>query len=331
MENLPLISIIVPVYKVEAFLDECINSVVHQTYQNLEIILVDDGSPDRCPMMCDIWSQKDTRIKVIHKKNGGLSSARNEGIKAAHGEYISFIDSDDFYTLNAIEVLYNGICQDKAIAISSGRIYRFENGKCSPFRKKWEFATSKKYTAREFMLKAMDLKISYTVWNKLYKSSLFQQVSFREGRNNEDTLLIYDICRELERQTYSVVDIPQYVYYYRLRENSICTSQKKPLYIDTIENYYYMMSECKGKDKQLYDILYGKYIDFLYLFSDLSLLNKDWFPLYFPKHQFLLRKIPLKHLLGRYNLKDIINIQFIKWMPRIRKKMLQTILKRRVI
>ena len=138
MENLPLISIIVPVYKVEAFLDECINSIVHQTYQNLEIILVDDGSPDRCPMMCDIWSQKDTRIKVIHKKNGGLSSARNEGIKAAHGEYISFIDSDDFYTLNAIEVLYNGICQDKAIAISSGRIYRFENGKCSPFRKKWE-------------------------------------------------------------------------------------------------------------------------------------------------------------------------------------------------
>ena len=91
----PLISIIIPVYKVEKYLDRCVESVVNQTYQNLEIILVDDGSPDNCPKMCDVWSEKDDRIKVVHKVNGGLSSARNAGIDCHTGEYISFIDSDD--------------------------------------------------------------------------------------------------------------------------------------------------------------------------------------------------------------------------------------------
>ena len=327
MEKLPLISIIVPVYKVEAFLDECVNSIVHQTYRNLEIILVDDGSPDNCPNLCDNWSKKDTRIKVIHKQNGGLSSARNEGIRTACGEYLSFVDSDDFIDLNAIEVLYNGICKDKTIAISSGRIYRYKDGKYSPFKKEWEFETMKKFTAREFMLKAMDMKVSYTVWNKLYKSSLFEHITFMEGRNNEDTLFIYDISKELERKAYSVIDIPQYVYFYRLREDSICTSSKKPLYIDIINNYQCMMDDCKGKDKQLHDILYRKYIAFLYIFSDLLIVNKIWFPLYFSKYQSLLRQVPLKHVMNVYGLKDIINVQLIKRLPSIRKLLKQILMR----
>lgn len=94
--NDPLISVIVPVYKVEKYLDECVESIVNQTYRNLEIILVDDGSPDNCPQMCDDWAKRDARIRVIHKENGGLSSARNAGLDVCTGEYISFIDSDDW-------------------------------------------------------------------------------------------------------------------------------------------------------------------------------------------------------------------------------------------
>ncbi len=100
-----LISVIVPVYKVEAYLNRCVESIVNQSYSNLEIILVDDGSPDRCPEMCDVWSQKDKRIKVIHKENGGLSDARNAGMAIATGTYIGFVDSDDWIDRDFYEKL----------------------------------------------------------------------------------------------------------------------------------------------------------------------------------------------------------------------------------
>ena len=107
MKDNPLISVVIPIYKVEKYLCECVDSVINQTYTNLEIILVDDGSPDNCPAICDDYASKDSRIKVIHKENGGQSSARNAGIKIAKGEYISFIDSDDYVSPVYIEQLYS--------------------------------------------------------------------------------------------------------------------------------------------------------------------------------------------------------------------------------
>ena len=101
------ISVIVPVYNVEQYLDRCVNSIVQQTYQNLEIVLIDDGSPDQCPQMCDEWSKKDNRIKVVHKENGGLSSARNAGLDTASGEYIAFVDSDDYIDNQMLELMLN--------------------------------------------------------------------------------------------------------------------------------------------------------------------------------------------------------------------------------
>ena len=103
--NQSLISVIVPVYKVEQYLDKCVESIVNQTYRNLEIILVDDGSPDNCPAMCDGWAKRDYRIKVIHKANGGLSDARNAGVAVASGEFIGFVDSDDWVAQDYIEYL----------------------------------------------------------------------------------------------------------------------------------------------------------------------------------------------------------------------------------
>ena len=99
----PMVSVIVPVYKVERYLEQCLVSIVHQSYRHLEILLVDDGSPDNCPQLCDMWAQRDSRIHVIHKPNGGLSDARNAGLRQAHGDLVAFVDSDDWLALDMIE------------------------------------------------------------------------------------------------------------------------------------------------------------------------------------------------------------------------------------
>ena len=116
MENLPLISIIVPVYKVEAYLDQCIRSISGQTYQNLEIILVEDGSPDKCGQICDQWAKKDSRIRVIHKENGGAGLARNVGMESAKGDLIGFIDSDDYIEPHMYEHLQSLMGDDVDLA-----------------------------------------------------------------------------------------------------------------------------------------------------------------------------------------------------------------------
>lgn len=108
-----MISVIVPVYKVEPYLDRCVRSIVEQTYTDLEIILVDDGSPDNCPAICDAWAERDSRVKVIHKQNGGLSDARNAGMDIATGEYIGFVDSDDWIAPEMYQILYNMLQRDQ--------------------------------------------------------------------------------------------------------------------------------------------------------------------------------------------------------------------------
>ena len=114
MEDYPLISVVIPVYKVEQYIHECVDSVIAQTYKNLDIILVDDGSPDSCPAICDEYAERDNRIRVIHKKNGGLSSARNAGIDIARGEYICFVDSDDYVSEIYVEQLYTTLKESGA-------------------------------------------------------------------------------------------------------------------------------------------------------------------------------------------------------------------------
>ena len=130
-----LVSVIVPIFMVEEYLDECIQSIVGQTYSNLEIILVNDGSLDGCPQKCDEWARKDHRIRVIHKPNGGLSSARNAGLDIAKGEYIAFVDSDDYITPDYVEVMYNRLCDDDSVGIVSGMIYRLKDGKITDYDK----------------------------------------------------------------------------------------------------------------------------------------------------------------------------------------------------
>lgn len=319
MRNHSLISVIVPIYKVQDYLKECIESIINQTYSDIEVILVDDGSPDRCPQMCDEWAKRDSRIRVVHKKNGGLSSARNAGLDVAKGEYISFVDSDDFICKDALENLYNRIKDDKSIGITSGLIYRYQDGSINNFKDQWLCSKEIVIPSSEFLLETMSQKTSYTVWNKLYRRDVIGNTRFREGRNNEDTLFMYDLGKNIAILNVCMVEIPHYVYYYRYREDSICTSAKIPLAIDILGNYELMMEDCKNTNSRLYDVLYFSYVRTLYGFVDSLLLNPVWYPLYFSEYQKKLRLVPFEYVKRKFQLKDAFYIQLLKYSPYIRK------------
>ena len=213
----PLITIIIPVYKVEAYLDRCVQSVVDQTYKNLEIILVDDGSPDNCPAMCDAWAKKDARIRVIHQNNGGLSAARNAGIDAATGDYLMFVDSDDTIHPDGIQVLLDAAISTEA-DISVGRCVCVRAGsdhpatqlpKINPVTIRGIDAIARQY--------AQDEPWQYVsaCW-KLYRRKLFNEFRFPVGRLFEDeftTYLLYDAANH-------VADLPGAVIYYYLENEA---------------------------------------------------------------------------------------------------------------
>ena len=319
MRKHSLISVIVPIYKVQDYLKECIESIINQTYSDIEVILVDDGSSDRCPQMCDEWAKRDSRIRVVHKKNGGLSSARNAGLDVAKGEYISFVDSDDFICKDALENLYNRIKDDKSIGITSGLIYRYQDGSINNFKDQWLCSKEIVIPSSEFLLETMSQKTSYTVWNKLYRRDVIGNTRYREERNNEDTLFMYDLGKNIAILNVCMVEIPHYVYYYRYREDSICTTAKIPLAIDILGNYELMMEDCKNTNSRLYDVLYFSYVRTLYGFVDSLLLNPVWYPLYFTEYQKKLRLVPFGYVKRQFHLNDVLYIQLLKYNPLLRK------------
>lgn len=209
------ISIIVPIYCVEQYLNKCIESIINQTYKNIEIILVDDGSPDMCPKICDDFAQKDKRIKVIHKINGGLSSARNAGLDIAMGEYVAFVDSDDWINENYIECLYELCEREKCEIAQCGFQKVIDEDNCCQMEKRNSFF----FTGREFSYATYNL-LSWQcnlVWNKLYKKNLFNEIRFPVGRIHEDDLTTYKIIWKASRIGY----ISSKLYYYRQRVDSI--------------------------------------------------------------------------------------------------------------
>ena len=176
--NQPLISVIVPIYKVEEYLDRCVESIVNQTYKSLEIILVDDGSPDNCPQMCDSWAGKDNRIKVVHKENGGLSDARNAGMPFATGEIISFIDSDDWIEFDMFEKMLNRMQADNSDMVSCGVKWVEEDG--SLIR---DVTSEDEVLDTTVAMKTLlnDSKLKQHVWNKIYKHNLIKDIPFEKG------------------------------------------------------------------------------------------------------------------------------------------------------
>lgn len=210
------ISVVVPIYNVEQYLDKCVESLVNQTYKNLEIILVDDGSRDNSGKIADEWATKDNRIKVIHKKNGGLSDARNAGIKIATGEYIGFVDSDDWINYKMYEILMNNLGKYNAdISVCAiKKVYEEEVVNENQILNKniWMFTAEK---ALENLIDEGILK--QTVWNKLYKREIIDDIYFEFGKIHEDEFWTYQIFGRCK----SIVYTDDQLYYYLQRSGSI--------------------------------------------------------------------------------------------------------------
>jgi len=228
----PQISVIIPVFNVEKYLYKCINSVLTQTYRNLEIILVNDGSTDNCGDICDRYATQDVRIKVIHKENGGLSSARNIGIELSTGDYLFFVDSDDYISTDCIASLYKAIIDDCSDCAVTNMLNVFEDGKSISL-----YNREKKYyilTREEALNTALYQKnIGVVAQGKLYKKKLFEDIRFPDTLY-EDLATFYLIFSKCEK--ISLLNTEKY--FYLQRDNGIvrgCFSDKKLAIIEITE------------------------------------------------------------------------------------------------
>lgn len=223
-----LISIIVPVYNVEEYLEKCIDSILNQTYKNLEIILIDDGSSDNSANICDQYEKKDSRVKVIHKKNSGMSDARNTGMKIANGEYIGFVDSDDYIKQDMIENLYNLLKKNKAdISICAYEL--LDKNKKPSAKLNGKIYSFNNIDAIQELLKSK--LITSHCWNKLYKKQLWETIQFPIGRKFEDMAVMHLVFEKAKKIVYK----NEIGYYYIKRSNSIMKSISDTLVNDLRE------------------------------------------------------------------------------------------------
>lgn len=276
----PKISIIVPVYKVEPYINKCIDSILNQTFTDFELILVDDGSPDNCGNICDEYALKDKRVVVIHQENGGLSSARNKGIDVSKGEYIGFVDGDDIISENMYEVLYN-ICIVNCADISSCSYKKFEHD--------YEVLNSKKIETEKIEVKTYiknniieayyrgELN-SVSSCNKLYKKIIFNDILFPVGRIYEDVSTTYKLFLTINK----LVETNEKLYFYRFRQGSITNSSFNDKRFDIIPLYneqYKIMSEvypniCNQIKYEYYHNIRCIFVDII---NDYGLKNKNYY------------------------------------------------------
>ena len=272
-----MISVIVPVYNVERYIRQCVESILEQTYADLEIILVDDGSTDGSGSICDEYKLKDNRVVVIHKCNGGLSEARNAGLDIARGEYIGFVDSDDYIEPDMYEVLYKN-CERYAADLAAARFVKFNTQ--GEVRK--NFTENIEVFSREEMLRLFIVgdrryEITMSVWDRLYKRELISDLRFPVGKCYEDIVFSTKVIEKSKINVY----IDRALYHYRLREDSISGEDfndynRAPLRIITdlipeLERRILFLDE-KG-EKELADECRYQYID--NMFKYLTLFKRD--------------------------------------------------------
>lgn len=269
------ISVIVPVYNIEKYLNDCIDSLINQTYKNIEILLIDDGSKDNSGNICDEYAQKDSRIKVIHQENGGLSKARNTGLDNASGEYIMFCDSDDLFTPIACEVLLNEIESKNADYV----IANYQN--CDEDGTLWHNPVFDKEKFKNFRLSIKDYIHSFYimnsgVWNKIFRKSFIDKLNLRfiEKLPAEDAMFT-TYCFIKAKSVYYINDI---VYLYRQREGDSISTNANVKYFDGINKAYrhIYLNFKENKEINFYRFFYAKSMMYmLYKFIDSNLTYED--------------------------------------------------------
>lgn len=278
--NNPLITIVVPVYNAEKYLNRCIDSIVNQTYQNLEIILVDDGSPDKCPQMCDEWAKKDSRIKAIHKENAGAGMARNTGIEKATGRYILFVDSDDYIAAETIGKCVAEFLKTQSDVIMFGRFNVSADGTV----KEKPMVTDEYYFCDEQVLNDIlpglftyERGAGISTCCKMYNLQLIKDVNVKYKSERE--ILSEDAFFNLELFAYvkSVSIIPESFYYYFKNENSLSRSYRKDL--QKLNNNFLEKSlqtcEKNGYNKQIFNYIRARY--HIYAFGGMKQIQSNNF------------------------------------------------------
>lgn len=260
-----MISVIVPIYNVAPYIEECLTSITRQTYTDLEVLLIDDCGTDSSMQIAEAFCKScsgNIRFKIIHHSlNRGLSAARNTGIEAATGDFISFVDSDDYLDPHFFERLMKE-CNDSLMVVSAPMAVRDEE--ITVYRPDWIASKSKIITPDKFAEYFLLEKVCHTAWGKIVRKSLYEQVRFREGRNNEDTLFNLDAIQFIEAQDLPIRVVTECLYFYRQRENSICFAKNDDINIQSINNLDEVIEKCKVIHPELVGDLQKKQIRTLY-------------------------------------------------------------------
>lgn len=233
-----LISVIVPVYQVETYLENCIRSILRQSYTNFELILVDDGSKDKCPEICDHYAEKDDRIRVVHKPNGGISSARNRGIEEAKGAWYCFIDGDDYIAEDYLWYLLR-LCVDYKTDISCCMYdLVYENGNPHDENVKCDSCSKDRiYSAEQFVYLLVCDKVANYTWNKLFRAALWENIRFDENfKIYEDSAALYKAASKASKIVFGC----EIKYYYVQRGNSLLHTNQN---IRNIRDYFYLLKD----------------------------------------------------------------------------------------
>lgn len=241
-----LISVIVPIYNVEKYINKCVDSILNQTYQNLEVFLVDDGSPDNCGSICDLYAEKDDRVKVIHKQNGGLSDARNVAIDKMSGKYVTFVDSDDYLDLNYVEKLYTAIKKNDADMSVGSYAYITEDGKIINHPK--NTGKIEVFEQEKALYELLDSrKFSNSAWGKLYKAEHFSDIRYPFGKIYEDVPTTYKLFFKSSKIAY----VDEILYFYLYNQKAISKQAFKPQRMDAIYFAENMVSEVVARYPKL--------------------------------------------------------------------------------
>lgn len=260
------VSVIVPVYKVEKYIQRCVDSILSQTLKQIELILVDDGSPDNCPLICDQYAGKDSRVKVIHQNNMGVSSARNAGLSIAVGEYVGFVDADDYVDICMFEKLYECAVKQNCLISCCNLNYIDENGNIERFDSDgFDIIKSEQLFAIMFNT---NLHLRMGVWNKIYNHKLLSDVIFDNSQHmSEDLLFLLKVIFKTDKIGY----LKEGLYYYLRHRQGAATSMPYGIFeIERLRNTQYMTEYIKSS----YPAIYPQAVSYKCINGDLTVINK---------------------------------------------------------